>query len=69
MPSDTAIPPLVGRKQAADILGVSPNHTHKIKEFPPSLQERGFPIDMAAPAWTREEIEALAARRATLNAG
>lgn len=58
-----AIPPLVGRKQAAAILGVSPNHTHKIREFPLSLQERGVKIDAAAPLWTREEIEALRERR------
>lgn len=58
---------MVGRKQAAEILGVSRNHTHKMQEagaFPPSLQDRGLDIDTSTPLWTRAEIEALRDRRA-----
>jgi hypothetical protein len=56
-----AFPPIVGRKQAADILGVTPNHTHKIREFPPPVPREL--VDTDWPAWYRHEIEALRDRR------
>jgi hypothetical protein len=59
------IPPLVGKKAAARILGCHPNNLKRdVPEMPPPLQERidGMEVD-ATPLYTRAEIERLAARR------
>lgn len=62
-------PALVGRKEAAAILGVRPENMssegHWTLGLPPSLQERGI-RGMAVsqtPLWPRAEIVALARRR------
>jgi hypothetical protein len=55
---------LIGRKEAAGILGVAPPNLDRIT-MPPSMQERGidgFEVS-SGPLWPREEIEKLAAER------
>jgi hypothetical protein len=65
MPS---IPPLVGKKEAAEILGVHPNNLKRdVPDLPASLQERdtrkvGHAVK-ATPLWTRAEVEKIQAAR------
>lgn len=58
--------PLVGRSEAAKILGVNRNNMHRMKDVPPSLQERGIEgMEVGAtPLWYRSEIEEVARMRA-----
>jgi hypothetical protein len=58
-------PPLVGRKEAARILGLKSENIYRIAEMPPPLQERkikGFEVT-TGPLWPRAEIEELAQHR------
>lgn len=60
-------PALVGKAEAAEILGVHPNNMGKVRGVPAPLQDRGiagFAV-RATPLWVRVEIEELAAERAT----
>jgi hypothetical protein len=61
-----SIPPLLGKRETAEILGVHPNNLKRdVKDLPPSLQERNPAHAVkATPLWRRGEIEALARRRA-----
>ncbi len=58
------VPALVGRKEAARILGVSNPNLHLVKGLPPPLGiQRGVEGHEVAhgPLWVRSEIEELAA--------
>jgi hypothetical protein len=60
-------PPLVGRVEAAKILGVHKQNAtvSRIPELPPPLQQRGirgFEVS-AGPLWPRAEIVELARKR------
>lgn len=61
MPDRTAtdeLPPLVGLRGAADILGVDPTNVRRTAGLPaPREMERG-------PVWVRSDIEAFAEERA-----
>jgi hypothetical protein len=58
-------PAIVGRKEAARILGLKSENIYRIAEMPPPLQERrikGFEVT-TGPLWPRAEIEQLAKHR------
>lgn len=65
-------PPLVGKADAAEILGVHPNNIGKVKGLPSPLPGTGQNAAPSAdgmavratPLWRRWEIERLAAKRA-----
>jgi len=57
---------LVGRKAAAEILGVWPENMGKVVDLPPPLNDRGIEgFDVTVPVWPRAEIEELASQRAS----
>jgi hypothetical protein len=66
------VPPLVGRVDAAEILGVHPNNIVKVKGLPAPLPGTGPAAEpdpggmavTATPLWRRAEIEALREQRA-----
>lgn len=59
-------PAIIGRKEAARILGIKPENIGRIVELPEPLQERGiegFEVS-TGPLWPLAEIRELAAKRA-----
>lgn len=72
MPRLANVPPLVGKVDAAKILGVHGNNLGKIRGLPDPLPGTGPTADpspdgmavAATPLWRRSEIEKLAAARA-----
>lgn len=66
VPDEVAVPAIIDRAAAAEILGVFGTNLLKLKGCPRPLQDRGIPgFDVSKPAlFPRAEIEALAAERA-----
>jgi len=59
------VPPLVGKAEAAEIIGVNPNNMVKLVGLPDPLQAagiRGFAV-RATPLWRRADIVAFARKR------
>ena len=59
-------PPLVGRSEAAAILGVAQNNLRRMADVPEPLNERAIPgFEVSATTlWPRAELEEVAAKRA-----
>jgi hypothetical protein len=65
MGSETqSIPPLIGRKEVARILGVQAQNVYRVKGLPSPIGKgiEGFEVS-SGPLWLRSAIEALAAQR------
>jgi len=59
------VPPLVGKSEAAEIIGVDPNNMVKLRGLPAPLNDREE-CDVqvrATPVWRRVEIEKFAEER------
>lgn len=61
MPRRANVPPLVGRAEAAEILGVRSENLGKVRGLPAPLQDEGIEgFDVRATLlWRRAEIETL----------
>lgn len=61
------VPQIVGKPEAAAILGIHPNNMKQDGKWgyglPPSLQDRGLAECATTPLWLRSEVEAAARSR------
>jgi hypothetical protein len=64
------VPPLVGRREAARILGVLPENMPRMAVIPEPLQDRGIEgFDVSqTPLWPRAEIEQVRDERSRVQA-